>query len=51
MGWKYGLIQAAFLTVLAWSTATLFYQITFARNPVLIVSPLVIMAGVAAALY
>jgi len=51
MGWKYGVIQAAYLTILAWSTATLFYQIAFAHNPVFIALPLIIMAGVAAALY
>jgi len=51
MGWKYGLMQAAYLTILAWSTATLFYQLAFAHNPVLIAVPLLIMGGMAAALY
>jgi ferrous iron transport protein B len=51
MGWKYSIIQAIYLTVLAWSTATLFYQVVVAHNPVLIAIPLVIMAGVVAALY
>lgn len=51
MGWKYGILQAAYLTILAWSTATLFYQIAFAHNPVLIAVPLAVMAAVAAALY
>ena len=51
MGWKYGLMQAAYLTILAWSTATLFYQLAFAHNPLLIAVPLVIMTGVAVALY
>ncbi|MDY7026900.1 MAG: Fe(2+) transporter permease subunit FeoB, partial [Spirochaetota bacterium] len=39
MGWKYGIIQAAYLTLLAWSTATLFYQLTVVRNPVFIALP------------
>jgi len=46
MGWKYGLMQAAYLTILAWSTATLFYQITFAHNPFLIALPIAVMAAV-----
>jgi ferrous iron transport protein B len=45
MGWKYGVIQAAYLTILAWSTATLFYQITVARNPLFIALPLLVMGG------
>lgn len=47
MGWKYGFIQAAYLTILAWSTATLFYQVTVAHNPLFIALPLIIMGGVA----
>ncbi len=51
MGWKYGLVQAAYLTILAWSTATLFYQVTFARSPVLIAVPLAVMAAMVLGLY
>ncbi len=46
MGWKYGAIQAVYLTILAWSTATLFYQVTAGGNPVFIVLPLLLMFGV-----
>jgi ferrous iron transport protein B len=46
MGWKYGIIQAAYLTLLAWSTATLFYQLTVVRNPVFIALPVIIMTAV-----
>ncbi|MFO7850822.1 MAG: ferrous iron transport protein B [Spirochaetia bacterium] len=50
MGWRYGVVQAAYLTILAWSTATLFYQLTVGHNPVFIVIPLLIMGGVVLAL-
>lgn len=46
MGWRYGVAQAAYLTILAWSTATLFYQVTVGHNAVFIIVPLLILAGV-----
>jgi ferrous iron transport protein B len=46
MGWKYGLVQAAYLTILAWSTATLFYQVTVGHSLTFIVLPVVVMLGV-----
>ncbi|MFP4490668.1 MAG: Fe(2+) transporter permease subunit FeoB [Spirochaetaceae bacterium] len=50
MGWRYGVVQAVYLTILAWSTATLFFQATVGHNPVFIVIPLLVMAGVVLAL-
>ncbi|MFP4619364.1 MAG: Fe(2+) transporter permease subunit FeoB [Spirochaetaceae bacterium] len=50
MGWRYGVAQAVYLTILAWSTATLFFQATVGHNPVFIVLPLLVMAGVVLAL-
>ncbi len=50
MGWRYGVVQAVYLTILAWSTATLFFQATVGHNPVFIVLPLLVMAGVVLAL-
>jgi ferrous iron transport protein B len=47
MGWKYGLLQATYLTILAWSTATLFYQLTAGGNPLFIALPFLIMTAVA----
>jgi ferrous iron transport protein B len=47
MGWKYGLLQASYLTILAWSTATLFYQLTAGGNPLFIALPFLIMTAVA----
>jgi len=50
MGWKYGVLQAAYLTILAWSTATLFYQITVAHNPLFIILPIIVMTAFVIAL-
>ena len=50
MGWKYGLVQAAYLTILAWSTATLFYQVTVGHSLTFIILPLFVMLGVFVAL-
>ncbi len=46
MGWKYGAVQAAYLTILAWSTATLFYQISVGHRASLIIIPIIVMLGV-----
>ncbi|HDQ13792.1 MAG TPA: ferrous iron transporter B, partial [Sediminispirochaeta sp.] len=46
MGWKYGVVQASYLTILAWSTATLFYQITAGRNLLFILLPLAVMFSI-----
>ncbi len=46
MGWKYGVVQAAYLTILAWSTATLFYQLTVGHSVLFIILPLAVMGGV-----
>jgi ferrous iron transport protein B len=39
-GMFFGLLNGLYLTILAWITATLFYQVTTAHNPVWIIVPL-----------
>jgi ferrous iron transport protein B len=46
MGWKYGVLQAAYLTVLAWCTATLFYQVAVGHSLLFIILPLAVLAGI-----
>lgn len=48
MGLRYSLLAVAYLAVTSWSVATLFYQITVARNAFWIVVALALMALVAA---
>jgi len=33
MGWRYTMLAVAYFAVVSWSVATLFYQVTVARNP------------------
>ncbi len=48
LGRFFGWVCIAYLTVLAWITATLYYQITAARDPVWIVVPVALLAGIVA---
>jgi ferrous iron transport protein B len=44
MGLRYSLLSAGYLGVTSWSVATLFYQVTVARNPLWIVVSIALMA-------
>lgn len=46
LGKGYGLLLAAYLTVLGWVVATLFYQLTLGREPLWIAIPILIMLGI-----
>ncbi|MCL2520088.1 MAG: ferrous iron transport protein B [Spirochaetaceae bacterium] len=50
MGWFYGLLTLLYLLIVAWSLATLFYQLTTAHQPLFIILPLIFLAATAAAL-
>lgn len=47
LGRGYGLILAAYLTLLGWAVATLFYQVTLGRQAVWIAFPLLLLFGIA----
>jgi len=49
-GAVFGILNALYLTLLAWVTATLFYQITTAHNPVWIIIPFAVLGSIAAGL-
>jgi ferrous iron transport protein B len=44
-GWFIGAINAAYLTILAWITATLFYQITVGHQVLWIIIPIVLLGA------
>jgi|LSQX01.1.fsa_nt_gb ferrous iron transport protein B len=44
MGLRYSLLSAGYLGVTSWSVATLFYQVTVARDPLWIAVPIALMA-------
>ncbi len=46
---KFGLLQAFYLTIVAWIFSTLFFQIAEGHNPVLIIIPLLIVILITAA--
>ncbi len=46
IGYKLGIISVTYLTILAWTISTLFYQITVGRNLFLILTALLIMAAI-----
>ncbi|HNZ25847.1 MAG TPA: Fe(2+) transporter permease subunit FeoB [Spirochaetota bacterium] len=50
-GWLFGLLNAGYLTLLAWITATLFYQITTGRQPLWIIVSILLISGVIIGLY
>jgi ferrous iron transport protein B len=45
MGIKYTLIATAYIAVISWSVATLFYQVTLGHNPLWILSPLALIVA------
>ncbi len=47
MGWKYGVLQAGYLTVLAWCAATLFFQIVEGHSLLFILLPCAIYLAMA----
>ncbi len=47
VGWGYGLILGAYLTVLGWSVATLYYQLTLGHQAVWIIMPILLLSVVA----
>jgi len=51
IGKGYGTLAMGYLTLLAWITATLFYQITIGHQPVWIVVPLVMLGLIATAFW
>jgi ferrous iron transport protein B len=51
IGWGYSSILFSYLTILGWCVATLYFQITTGHNPVWVITPCAILAGVAAAFY
>ncbi len=46
----YGLLLPVYLTILAWITATLYYQISYAREPLWIIIPFLMLASLYGAL-
>ncbi|MBN2434431.1 MAG: Fe(2+) transporter permease subunit FeoB [Spirochaetes bacterium] len=45
-GYIFGILNAAYVTILAWSVATLFYQITAGHSPVFGLLPLLLMGSI-----
>lgn len=51
MGLRHTLLAVAFVAVVAWSAATLFYQVTVARTPVWTITPLALLGLLALAFW
>lgn len=51
IGWGYSSILFSYLTVLGWCVATLYFQITTGHQFIWLITPCVLLAGVAAAFY